>query len=84
MAEWLIGDVSLLGVHVQNWMLVVTASFVFGSFMFGYSGNSVGAPLEDPLQETIVTPTNYSAGKLLPIRQPLPVWPFDRLRCHSA
>jgi len=29
MGEPLIGDVSLLGVHVQNWMLVVTAFFVF-------------------------------------------------------
>jgi hypothetical protein len=30
MGEWLIADISLLGVHNQTWMLVVSAIFLFG------------------------------------------------------
>jgi hypothetical protein len=30
MREWLISDIPLLGVHIQTWMLVVTAIFLFG------------------------------------------------------
>jgi NADH:ubiquinone oxidoreductase subunit 3 (subunit A) len=33
MREWLIADVSLWDVHIQTWMLVVLAFFLFG---FGY------------------------------------------------
>ena len=28
MGQWLIADVSLFGVHVQFWMLLVTAAFL--------------------------------------------------------
>jgi hypothetical protein len=27
MGEWLIGDISFAGVHLQMWMLIVTAFF---------------------------------------------------------
>jgi hypothetical protein len=30
MGEWLIADVSLWDVHIQMWMLVVLAIFLFG------------------------------------------------------
>ena len=30
MGEWLITDVPLLGVHIQTWMLIVSAAFLFG------------------------------------------------------
>jgi hypothetical protein len=29
MGEWLIGDVSFSGVHIQTWMLLVSAFFPF-------------------------------------------------------
>ncbi len=29
MGEWLISDVSLSGVHIQTWMLLVFAMFLF-------------------------------------------------------
>jgi hypothetical protein len=30
MGEWLIGDDSFSGVHIQTWMLLVSAIFLFG------------------------------------------------------
>ena len=30
MGEWLIADVSLCDVHIQTWMLLVSAIFLFG------------------------------------------------------
>jgi hypothetical protein len=49
MGEWLIGDVSFAGVHLQMWMLIVTAFFAVGCSTFGYSGNSVECALEGVL-----------------------------------